>query len=354
MRSSIHLLIALAVLAPLRANANTGTIAIVGKSDAHARDVTGQAAAAALQKAGWQLADKPLSESERSSITRCFTREEPQRCILRLVQDRGVQGVAYISVDPDPSRGERGLKLTGRVVASKLDLVLNASRFCDHCTDDTLTAAATALVKDLLDSVALTAGRTVLSIKSSPQGARYAVDGSYVGVTDASIDVTPGPHTVTVELEGFETFVQNVRATEGSTAEVNAVFRNDASDDRPPTGVAGTTTGTAALTSSETGSGDHRARRSWAAKPLLIGGGLAIAAGTVALFFDQGPSTSPAQTEQPQFYYDTTLPGAVAIAGGALLVGVGAYLYWRTPGSSTTASLRPTPNGTMLTLGASF
>jgi hypothetical protein len=57
---------------------------------------------------------------------------------------------------------------------------------------------------------------------------------------------------------------------------------------------------------------------------------------------------------QPPFYRDTTLPGIVAIAGGAVLAGVGAYLYWRSPGSSATASLRPTPNGTMLTFGASF
>lgn len=356
MRSSLmHFFIALAVLAPLRAGADTGALVIVGKSDAHARDVTGQAVSAALVKADWKLADKRLSEPESSSITRCFTREEPQRCILRLVQDKGVQRIAYISVDPDPGRGERGMKLTGRVITAKLDLVLIASRFCDHCTDDTLAGSATDLMKDLLDRVALTTGRTVLSVKSSPQGARYTVDGSFVGVTDASIDVTPGPHTVTVELEGFNTFVQNVRATEGKTAEVNAVFRRGPPDERtvPATN---STTGTSPPVVGDKGNTTQTdpPRRSRAATPLLIGGGVALAAGVVLVLLDEDSTSSPAGASQRETYYDTATPGLIAIAGGAVIAGLGAYLYLKTPGGNATASIRPTANGTMMTFSTSF
>ncbi len=354
MRSSlIQLFIALVVLAPLRAGADTGAIVIVGKADAHARDVTVEAVSATLSKADWNLTGKRLSESESSSITRCFTRDEPQRCILRLVQDKGVQSLAYVSVDPDPSRGERGLKLTGRVITAKLDLVLIASRFCDHCTDDTLAGSATELMKELLDRVALTTGRTVLSVKSSPQGARYTVDGTFVGVTDASIDVTPGPHTVTVELEGFETFVQNVSATEGKTAEVNALFRRRTTDVRtlPNAGTSGSLPQNADDKGAVVPDPPHRSR---AAKPLLIGGGVVLAAGIALVLLDDDSTTSLAGSVQRETYYDTTTPGIVTIASGALLVGIGAYLYWKSPGTSTTASIRPTANGTMMTLSTSF
>ncbi|MBA3462157.1 MAG: PEGA domain-containing protein [Deltaproteobacteria bacterium] len=348
----MQLLIALVVLGPLRADADPGTVVVVGKSDAHARDVTAQAVSAAVSKADWKLIGKRLSESDTSSISKCFTREEPQRCILRLVQDKGVQRVAYVSVDPDPSRGERGLKLTGRIVTAKLDLVLIASRFCDHCTDDTLARSATDLMKDLLDRVALTSGRTVLSVKSSPQGARYTVDGAFVGVTDASIDVTPGPHTVTVELEGFETFVQSVRATEGQTAEVNAVFRRRNTDVRPLPGP--TDSSTRGVDNQGADVRVEPPRRSRAAKPLLVVGGVVLAAGVVLLMLDEDSTVSPPGTEQRATFYDTATPGLVTIAGGAVLAGLGAYFYWKSPGANATASIRPTPNGTMMTLSTSF
>lgn len=355
MRSLLmQLSIALVVLAPLRAAADTGAIVIVGKADAHARDVTGDAVSATLAKADWKLNGKRLSDSESASITRCFTRDEPQRCILRLVQDKGVQSLAYVSVDPDPSRGERGLKLTGRVITAKLDLVLIASRFCDHCTDDTLAGSATELVKELLDRVALTTGRTVLSVKSSPQGARYTVDGTFVGVTDASIDVTPGPHTVTVELEGFETFIQNVSATEGKTAEVNALFRRRTDVRTLPN--AGSTSNSSTQNPDDNGvvvqpDPPHRSR---AAKPLLIGGGVVLAAGVVLVLLDDDSTTSLPGTAQRETYYDTATPGLITIASGALIAGLGAYLYWKSPGTNTTASIRPTANGTMMTLSTSF
>lgn len=356
MRSSLmQLFIALVLLSPLRVAADTGTFVIVGKSDAHARDVAGQAVSAALLKADWKLSGKQLSEPDTSSITRCFSREEPQRCIVRLVQDKGIQSLAYISVDPDPSRGEQGVKLTGRVIAPKLDLVLIGTRYCDHCTDDTLARSATDLVKDLLDRVALTTGRTVLSVKSSPQGARYTVDGSFVGVTDASIDVTPGPHTVTVELEGFETFTQNVSATEGKTAEVNALFRRPGPDLRTLPAASGSATSAPPTIDNGTGAvTETPPRRSRAAKPLLIGGGLVLATGAVLLFFNEDDPVSPRGTVQPASYTTTTTPAIVMMAGGAVLAGIGAYLYWKSPGSNTTASIRPTANGTMLTLSTLF
>jgi PEGA domain len=350
MRSSlILLLLGLVVLVPLRAGADTGAIVIVGKSDAHARDVTGDAVSAALLKADWKLTGKRLSESDTSSISRCFTREEPQRCILKSVEDKGVRNLAYISVDPDPGRGERGLKLTGRLITAKLDLVMIASRFCDHCTDDTLARSATDLMKDLLDRVALTTGRTVLSIRSSPQGARYTVDGSFVGVTDASIDVTPGPHTVTVELEGFDTFSQNVSAAEGKTAEVNAVFRRGV-----PVVRTSPVASSAQTVAGDNGKDPRPATRSRAAKPLLIGGSVVLAAGVVLVLLDEDSTSEPRGADQRETYYDTAMPGLITIAGGAALAGLGAYLYWKSPGSNTTASIRPTATGTMLTLRTSF
>jgi hypothetical protein len=357
MRSLLtRLLLLLFVLSPLRARADTGAVVIVGKSDARARDLAARAVSAALTKADWTLLEKPLPSADTSSIGRCFTRAEPQRCILRVVQGKGIENLAYVSVDPDATRGERVLKLTGRIITSKLDLVMIATRFSEHCTDDTLASSAADLMKDLLDRIALSSGRTVLSVKSSPQGARYAVDGTFVGITDASIDVTPGPHTVTVELDGFETIVRSVQAVEGNTAEVSVPLRRPGGEVPPASGANRPTDPSNAGTEAtpiEVQVDEPRPSR--AAKPLLVIGGLAIAGGIVVLALDQDSATAPRGSEQREFYYDTTTPGLVAIAGGVVVAGVGGYLYWKGTRSPTPrAAVAPTAGGAVMTLSGSF
>lgn len=356
MRSSLtRLLLVVFVLFPLTARGEGGAVVVVGKSDARARDLAGKAVSAALTKADWKLLDKPLASSDTSSIGRCFSRAEPQRCILRVVQNKGIENVAYVSIDPDPTRGERVLKLTGRIVTSKLDLVMIATRFCEHCTDDTLASSATDLMKDLLERVALSSGRTVLSVKSSPQGARYAVDGTFVGITDASIDVTPGSHTVTVELDGFETAVRSVEAVEGKTAELSIPLRRPG-DAQPASTAASAAASSSAPSEYEPVDMDvEAAKPSRAAKPLLVVGGLAIMGGAVALFFDQDSTTVPRGSEQREHYYDTTTPALLAIAGGAVVAGIGGYVYWKGTGSPTArAAVKPTAGGAMMTLSGAF
>ncbi|MDD5024966.1 MAG: PEGA domain-containing protein [Methanoregula sp.] len=64
-----------------------------------------------------------------------------------------------------------------------------------------------------------------ISIMSSPSHARVSVDGEYTGDTPAAFPgITPGTHTVSLELDGFLPFTKTVNVTAGETVTLNAVL----------------------------------------------------------------------------------------------------------------------------------
>lgn len=63
-----------------------------------------------------------------------------------------------------------------------------------------------------------------ISISSSPSGASITVDGSYRGVTPATITEYPGTHTVLVQLTGYADYTQQVYVTADTTQFVTATL----------------------------------------------------------------------------------------------------------------------------------
>ncbi|HUF24507.1 MAG TPA: PEGA domain-containing protein [Vicinamibacterales bacterium] len=62
-----------------------------------------------------------------------------------------------------------------------------------------------------------------LTVTSRPAGARVLVDGRFVGTTPAKVPgITPGAHTVRVELEGYQPWSTTVRVVGGQDARVAA------------------------------------------------------------------------------------------------------------------------------------
>lgn len=347
MRATIAFLMLAVLMTSARiARAEKGALIVAGTVNDRDQALAEKSMSAALAKAGWTLPDKPLSKTESNAVMRCFKSTETHRCVLGVLQSKGIQSVVYVSVNADTDKAGV-LKLSGRIVSASIDYVLVRNRFCDHCTDDTLASNAAELTRNLLDGVSIANGRTVLAVRTSPQGARYSLDGEWVGVTDALIYVTPGPHTVIVEQDGFETATRTVEAKEGTTAEVSITMNRTKSD------------GTAAQENTHNADAstqvpDDEPRRPFAAKALLVGGGVALVAGGVALFLDQDSRTVPKDQDQHRYYYDTTTAGMALIAAGAVATGVGAYLYWGRRSSSTSAAVVPTANGAVMTLNGTF
>ena len=77
-------------------------------------------------------------------------------------------------------------------------------------------------------------GQTFLKIESKPQGASVRIDDKAAGSTQGgrplSAKVSPGPHIVQFNLDGYESYTANVTIKEGENLPIRAVLRP-----KPPT-----------------------------------------------------------------------------------------------------------------------
>jgi PEGA domain len=337
--------------------AEPAVIVTAGKADARTQTIAEHAVADALRTAGWALADKPLSKMQAAAVEQCFKDATPPACVMRAVHDHGVRGVAYVVIDPD-SANAAGVRVVARLVVATLPSVMSSEQFCDHCTDDTLITAASTATKAILDRYALESGRTVLSVKSSPQNARFSVDGQFVGVTDQSINITPGRHVVTIEHDGYQSETRTLEATEDKTAEVSVTMKPIGSSSSEP--VESTTPhdqhtmqNVAPQTSPAIPHDDDQHSRALPIALVSIGGA-AIVGGAIMIAFNETEPRSPAGQVQTQFYYSTVGPGIGVIAGGVVVGALGGYLWWRFAHTNTSPTVTPTAGGAVMSLRGSF
>lgn len=331
--------------------AEPGALVVAGKSTVRDQDVATRAISEALRSAGWVLPDKPPTKAEGLAVGRCFKDASPSECVLHAI--RGARRVAFVSIDPDPSVAT-GLQFTARIVVASVPSVMVATQYCDHCTDDSIATSAKAATKMLLDRLLVESGRTVLSVQSVPQGARFSVDGAFVGPTDGSLDVTPGTHLVSIEQDGFETAIRTVEAVEGKTSEVSVTLRRLDAGTHTPTSHQDRPSASTAVAS--TTHDEVPAPHPSLVLPvtLVALGGVAIVGGVIALALNDSSQNATAGQPQRQYYRDTFAPGIVAIAGGVVVGGVGGYLWWRYTRSTTTPAVATVTGGAVMTLSGSF
>jgi len=310
------------------ARAEPGAVLVSGTASARQQVVASSAVATAVSSAGWGIGDKAYSAADATAAARCLRRSEPWRCLSAILRDARIQRIAVVSVDPKPGKaGTTDTVITERLVISNIDSLFVAQRFCDQCTDDRLAGLATELTKELLDRAAVGSGRTVLAIKSTPRAAKAYVDANLVGVTDTSINVVPGPHTITVELDDHRTDTRRVQVQENTTHEVSFMLRSSAessSSQAPPLDRNAVAVGVPAPAVS-TSAG----RRSRLVPGVIVGGGLAVfTTGLVLFALDEDSVTRPDQ-DASRRYRDTASRGVVLGATGLAVAGVGSYLWWK-------------------------
>jgi hypothetical protein len=63
-----------------------------------------------------------------------------------------------------------------------------------------------------------------VAVASSPDSADLSVDGVFVGNTPATISLTPGKHTVKVNLQGYAPWVRDIQALPGSRVSLTATL----------------------------------------------------------------------------------------------------------------------------------
>jgi hypothetical protein len=266
-----------------------------------------------------------------------------------VIRDKEIRQLTVLSVANDTA-ADRGpmVVLTEQIIVADLDAAVSAQRFCVRCTDDVLSNMTGELTRSLLQEIEVRSGRTVVSIKSTPRGARITFDGNSMGATDRSFNTFPGTHTVVLELDGYTRESRTLEATLDRTSELSIIMR-------PPN-----------LRLSAVAAAEHHdAERcehdapgapttsSLAPKLTIALGATAVVAGAIAIAFNQHPTTAHPGTEQPPIYYDTMRPGVGLVIGGAV-VGVGGYLWWRYTRSTVIPAVAPMLNGATVAVTRAF
>jgi hypothetical protein len=351
MAASIHtlvrplsaLIIALVILlaAPIAVAGET-TMIVSGTAAPHAREVASTAVSAgAVDVPGNKIVASTLSAHDVANLTKCMTEGQPWACMNPVLRGKGIQRIAVVSIDNQTSSdGSPMIVITEQIVAADLVAPVGDKRYCDRCTDDVLGKLASELTRDLLREVATRSGRTVVSIKSVPRGARITFDQKLVGATDTSFNTYPGTHSLSLELDGYQAVNRSVDTVEGKTAEVNvALAQNVVAGDRDRRRVE---------------SDDRPGRLPGYLPWLLIGtGGAAVITGTVLVVVDSKPSTDPT-SEHSKYYYSTKEPGIVTGIAGALTVGAGLYILHRQRIARSALTATSLPGGAAVQWTRSF
>lgn len=289
---------------PRPARADDGAVVIGGAAEDRDRGVVGAAVAATARQDGWALSREPVAAPDVDRLLACSDPVRPWACVPASLAGRGIGRIFVFAVDrKQTASGVPMVVLTAKLIVQAPQGLAVRQRFCEHCADDRLTAAATELARQLLQDLAVRSGRTVLDVASTPPGARITLDGQPIGATDATFNTFPGPHVVVVEKSGYRPERRTVLAEEGKTATV-----------------------TIALAPVDRG-GSPRSRLVSGA--LIGGGGLAVIAGGALL--ELGSRGGP--HDKYRYAGATPAGAALGIAGAVALV-AGAYGWWHAPAPS--------------------
>lgn len=311
------------------AQAKPGLLIVGGGAAEHDRTTIGGAIEGTIRSEGWSLPSKPATKKEADGLLNCQDTKAPWTCVPSTVSAKGIREVFVVSVDASQAaNGAPLVVITGRLIVTDPPAFAFVQRFCDHCADDKLTEAGAELARQLMQELATRAARTVVHFTSSPTTAEIILDGTKLGVTEATYDTFPGKHVAMIQKAGYVSELREFSVEQGKTAELSFTLH--------PSAVSSTTD--TATTS--------RSPSRLVPSILIVGGGSLALLGSVVIYQGQ-------QTDSSKYRY--TRATAVGLSTG--LVGVGAvaagiYLLWTNSDSGPRASLAP--GSAVLTWSGSF
>ncbi len=249
----------------------------------------------------------PKDEAEilvpAAEVKKCVSRKgnRQQSCMKTHIQTATVERVLYLEVDT-------GRKLlVARLYASSGVQERTEQRKCGGCGKPDIGPLVDELVGRLFDIEVKGGGtgkatvKTWIHVQTDPPQAKVRIDGARFGPSGRYYRVTPGPHTVSAELEGYENGQATVDATADKTTSVRIRLTKKESLVYPP------------------GCG----RWKW----LTLAGGVSlVVVGGIGIWID-GPRQD-GNMRLPERWY--TMPGGIASASvGVVLLGVSGYMFYR-------------------------
>jgi hypothetical protein len=328
-------LLAVAVLVaprPAEAESVRGVFAI--KSDLDGADLVAvtNAASARMQSAGWTVSDQ-LDKKETHGLLECLEKEG--QCFPKQLHARGIRGAIVFQADREASpNGNHVVVLVGKIVLSDRPEFVVLARRCDSCNDDTLAKTSSSLADALLQQLAVQVGRTLVSIRSNPQGADVLLDSKLVGATPVVTKTFPGKHVLQIQKAGYRAADRTVDATEGTTQEVSVELDIDLATGKPR--------GDASRAGSERGT-------PWGPIGMIAGGGLLVIGGGALLYVGQLDGRG-----DPYRYPRATTAGIMTGAVGLGLAAVGGWLWWRDSKKTRGPTVDASPTGAVVGWGGTF
>jgi hypothetical protein len=324
-------------LGAMSAHAGSGLVTVV-TSGASGKGfdlkVFALAAQAAAEQAGWTLATQPLEAREARAASACLDRDRPLSCLASILSSRGADRLLVLAVGASADDAAT-LQMTASVVVADRVGPVVAERFCKACDEPALRTVVHELVRSLIESAAVGAGRTLVTVTATPAGAWISWDGSLVPssvvgqASYARIATSAGAHTLTVESPGFASQILPVIARDGTPTAVKVQLRRtEATPDPrrapPPPGSAGW---------------DDRWRTpvGWG----LLGAGAAIAATGVGLVL-KDEDQPPLGSDRSAQYFDSAGFGTGLLIGGAVAAGIGGTLLLTGPRGPARSAGGPT------------
>lgn len=304
-----------AAWAPVAA-AKPGLLVVGGGATEHDRSTVGGAIESAVRSEGWLLPPKPATKKEADGLLNCQDAKTPWTCVPATVSAKGIRDVIVVSVDTSQATsGAPLVVITGRLIVTDPPAFAFFQRFCEHCADDKLTAAGTELARELIQDLAVRGGRTVVHFTSNPSTAEIILDGTKLGVTEATYDTYPGKHIAMVQKAGYISDTREFTVETGKTADISFTLQ--------PSPAATTTTETTA----------PPARSRVVPIALVAGGGSLVLLGGIVLYRGQ-------QTDSGRYRYTRATPvGVTTCLIGLGAIGAGVYLFWKDADSGPRVSV---------------
>ncbi|MDD1662676.1 MAG: PEGA domain-containing protein [Methanomicrobiales archaeon] len=100
--------------------------------------------------------------------------------------------------------------------------LLTRTGYRDHSEEVNVSSESTTFVSAVLDPLAT--GTGFIAVSSNPPGAQVSFDGIPSGTTPVTIDSSPGPHTLSLAMDGYKDYTTIVSLDAGATTPLDVVL----------------------------------------------------------------------------------------------------------------------------------
>lgn len=154
----------------------------------------------------------------QAAIARCLDGGD---CHEPISPDGDTAYVLRLGVHRDPAGGLDTYHLRGELLDLRTrELGASAEQSCNSCDAGTLSAQLAEMSRTLLTET-IDRPRSVLSVTTSPAGARVLIDSRWLGLSPYQKESFVGPHIVKVQRDGYLAQVQQLQLAPGQTAAVH-------------------------------------------------------------------------------------------------------------------------------------